>query len=84
MTSMIRCPSNYMTDAPSPADLSGMILQEQLALKAARTEECALFHARRLVQMRFQRGDYSGVLQALSADVLEGMARALVNEERKT
>jgi hypothetical protein len=67
-----------MSDAPSPATISGLIAQEHLAMKAARTVECRLFHARRLVQLRFERGDYSGVLQVMGADLLEAMARALV------
>jgi outer membrane protein TolC len=48
-------------------------------LKAARTEQCRLYHARALVQSRFDAGEYP-MISVLSADLKEAMARALLNE----
>jgi hypothetical protein len=72
-----------MTDAPSPADLSGLIAQEHLAMKAARTEANALWHARRWLDLRFERGDFAGVLQAMDAATREAMALVTVREMKE-
>ena len=53
-----------------------------LCLRQARTSACRLAWARRIVQCRFERGDYS-MLQELTADIREAMARALVMEVKE-
>jgi hypothetical protein len=49
-------------------------------LKAARHPGCRLAVAKRLVQVRFERGDYA-MLGDISPDIREAMARILVKEE---
>lgn len=54
-----------------------------LSLKAACTEDCRMYHAREVVRLKEQRGDYMAVIQGpLSADMRELMALALCKEGR--
>jgi len=51
------------------------------ALRSARHPTCRLAWARRIVQARFERGDYE-MLGELSVDIREAMAMKLVEEVR--
>ena len=52
------------------------------ALKSARTDKCRMYLARRVVQARFERGDYE-ILGELGVEIREAMARKLVEELKK-
>jgi hypothetical protein len=49
-------------------------------LRAARTLGCRIWLARQEVQARFERGDYSHILQTLDEVTKEALARALIRE----
>jgi hypothetical protein len=66
---------------PKRSPLDFEVEDADLRMRASLTQGCALSWARRLVDARFARGDYS-MIQALTADMREGMARALVNDLR--
>ena len=50
-------------------------------LRAAQTDGCGLNISRRIVQIRFERGEYP--VQALEADLRELMAVSLWKEEKE-
>lgn len=52
----------------------------ELALRAACTDSCRLFHARRLVAAKQKRGDYAAILLAMSPEVAEALARLEVEK----
>jgi hypothetical protein len=53
-------------------------------LKAARTEQCRLYHARAIVAEREAAGVYAAVVQGeLGADMREALALALVRDAFK-
>lgn len=49
------------------------------SLRSAQSQDCQLSIARRVVQARFERGDYE-MLGELGADIREAMAHKLVEE----
>jgi len=64
-----------MTTDPSPMD---DLIQ---ALKAARSADCRMAWARRLVAAKADRGDYDAIVQGeLGADVRELLAVSIVRE----
>jgi hypothetical protein len=57
-------------DDPVPA------LEAQL--RAACTEDCRLYHARKLIRARYERGDYSDVIVAMPDWLAEALAEQQV------
>jgi hypothetical protein len=66
---------------PTEQALAFKIRDAETRMRFCATDSAALSWARQLVDARFTRGDYP-MLQTMTADVREAMARALVKEMR--
>lgn len=54
------------------------------ALKHAKSEECRLWIARRLIAQREARGDYAMIQGGLTDEIREAMARVLVAQVKES
>lgn len=60
-------------------ELSGLIAQAEHGLKAACTDGCRMHWAKKLVSLKWERGDYLDIVQVPPA-LVEGVKELLVAE----